>query len=141
LIALLFVARQLGCFSAKPVPEGSARGRDAPCLKDQAAFLEPPASTSTPIKLHDHVLDAVELDFGPRPLAKQHPVADLDVDRDELASLIATPRADGDDLSFLGFFLGGIRNDDAAAGLLFSFDPLDDDAIVKWTEFHCCPPK
>src|SRR5262249_27628245 len=64
--------------------------------------------------LHDHVLDAVELDFGPRPLAEQHPVADLDVDRDELAALIATPRADGDDLSFLGFFLGGIRNDDAA---------------------------
>src|SRR6516164_5740357 len=44
--------------------------------------------------LHDHVLDAVELDFGPRPLAEQHPVADLDVDRDELAALIATTRAD-----------------------------------------------
>src|SRR5262249_52774782 len=91
--------------------------------------------------LHDHVLDAVELDFGPRPLAEQHPVPDLDVDRDELAALIATTRADGNDLSFLRFFLRGIRNDDAAAGLLFSFDPLDDDAIVKWTEFHCCPPK
>jgi hypothetical protein len=23
---------------------------------------------------------------------------------------------------------------------LFSFDPLDDDAIVKWTEFHHLPP-
>src|SRR5215831_11096114 len=86
--------------------------------------------------LHDHVLDAVELDFGPRPLAEQHPVADLDVDRDELAALIATTRADGNDLSFLRFFLGGIRDDDAATALLFSFDPLDDDAIVKWTEFH-----
>src|SRR5262245_53731621 len=31
-------------------PEGSVRGRDAPWPKDQAAFLEPPASTSTPIK-------------------------------------------------------------------------------------------
>src|SRR5215471_15265017 len=91
--------------------------------------------------LHDHVLDAVELDFGAGPLAEQHPVADLDVDRDELATLIATTRADGNDLPFLRFFLRGIRDDDAAAGLLFSFDPLDDDAIVKWTEFHCCPPK
>src|SRR5215831_13717005 len=90
--------------------------------------------------LHDHVLYAVELDFGPRPLAEQHPVADLDVDRDELAALIATTRANGNDLSFLRFFLRSIRNDDAAAGFLFSFDPLDDDAIVKWTEFHCCPP-
>src|SRR5262249_38134077 len=86
--------------------------------------------------LHNHVLDAVELDFGPRPLAEQHPVADLDVDRDELAALVGTTRADGNTLPFLGFFLRGIRNDDAAAGLLFSFDPLNDDAIVKWTEFH-----
>ena len=55
--------------------------------------------------LHDHVLDAVELDFGPRPLAEQHAVADLDVDRDELAALIATTGADGNDLPFLGFSL------------------------------------
>ena len=80
--------------------------------------------------LHDHVLDAVELDLGPRPLAEQHPVADLDVDRDELAALIATTRADSNDLPFLGFFLRGIRDDDAASGLFFSFDPFDDDAIV-----------
>jgi hypothetical protein len=63
---------------------------------------------------HDHVFDTVELDFGPRPLAEQHSVADLDVDRDELAALIATTRANGNDLPFLGFFLGGIRDDDAA---------------------------
>jgi hypothetical protein len=59
--------------------------------------------------LHDHVLDAVELDLGPRPLAEQHPVADLDVDRDELAALIATTRADGNDLPFLGFFTNHAR--------------------------------
>src|SRR5262249_38825876 len=86
--------------------------------------------------LHDYVLDAVEFDFGPRPLAEQHPVPDLDIDRDELAALIATARADGNDLPFLGFFLRGIRDDDATTGLLFSFDPLDNNAIVKWTEFH-----
>src|SRR5262249_21542707 len=85
---------------------------------------------------HDHVLDAIELDFGARPLAEQHPVADLDVDRDELAALIATAGADSNDLPFLRFFLCSIRNDDAATRLLFSFNPLDDDAIVKWTEFH-----
>src|SRR5262249_60545256 len=91
--------------------------------------------------LHDYVLDAVDLDFSALPLAEQHSVADLDVDRDELAALVATPWADGNDLPFLGFFLGGIWDDDAAAGLLFSFDPLDDDAIVKWTEFHGLPPR
>src|SRR5262249_31748627 len=86
--------------------------------------------------LHDHVLDAIELDFGARPLAEQHPVADLDVDRDELAALIATAGADSNDLPFLRFFLCSIRNDDAATRLLFSFNPLDDDTIVKWTELH-----
>src|SRR5262249_7977878 len=62
--------------------------------------------------------------------------ARLFFDRDELAALIATTRADGNDLSFLRFFLRGIRNDDAATGLLFSFDPLDNNPIVRWTEFH-----
>jgi hypothetical protein len=79
--------------------------------------------------LHDQVLDAVELDFGPRPLAEQHSIADLDIDRDELAALIATTRPDGNDLPFLGFFLRGIRDDDAATALLFSFDPPDDDVM------------
>jgi len=86
--------------------------------------------------LHDDVLDAVKFDFGPRPLAEQYPIPDLDIDRGELAALIATTRADGKDLPFLGFFLRGIRDDDAATGLLFSFDPLDNNTIVKWTEFH-----
>src|SRR5262249_9036007 len=89
----------------------------------------------------DYVLDAIKLNFAPSPLADQLPVADFDVDRDELAALIATSRADGNDLPFLGFFLRGIRDDDAATRLLFSFDPLDDDAIVKWTEFHGLPPR
>src|SRR6266446_5395218 len=86
--------------------------------------------------LHDYVLDAVELDFGPRPLAEQHSVADLDIDRNELAALIATARPDGNALPFLGFFLRGIRDDDPATALLLSFDPFDDDAIVKRTKFH-----
>src|SRR5215469_11205663 len=60
--------------------------------------------------LHDHVLDAVELDLGPRPLAEQQPVADLNINRDELAALIATTRADSNDVPFLGFFLSRIRD-------------------------------
>src|SRR6516164_8145958 len=142
LVALLrCAAAQL--FSAKPAQrvqceDKTLRAEGSGGLSRTPSFHQHPHQIAF---LHDHILDAVELDFGPRPLAEQHPVADLDVDRDELAALIATTRADGNDLSFLRFFLRGIRNDDAAAGLLFSFDPLDDDAIVKWTEFHCGPPK
>src|SRR5207247_1540502 len=90
--------------------------------------------------LHDQVLDAVELDFGPRPFSEEHPVAHLDVDGDELAGLVASARAYGDDFALLRFFLGRVWNDDAACRLLLGLDALDDDAIVKWTEFHDLPP-
>src|SRR6201988_2431697 len=43
--------------------------------------------------LHDQELLAVDLDLGARPLAEQHAVADLDVDRNELAGFIAAARA------------------------------------------------
>src|ERR1700756_2333718 len=86
--------------------------------------------------LHDQQLLAVDLDLGARPLAEQHAVADLDVDRDQLAALITAAGADGDDFALRGLFLGGVRNNDAGSGLLFSFDALDHDAVVKRTEFH-----
>src|SRR5262249_38779333 len=86
--------------------------------------------------LHDEVLGALDLHLGAGPLAEQHPVADLHVDRDELAALVAAARADGDDLALLRLLLGGVRNDDAACGLLLGIDALDDDAVVKRTEFH-----
>ncbi len=49
--------------------------------------------------LHDQELLAVDLNFGPRPLAEQHAVADFDVDGDELAGLVTAAGADGDDLA------------------------------------------
>src|SRR5262249_10584442 len=90
--------------------------------------------------LHDQVLNTIELDLGPRPFPEQHAVADFHVDGDEFAGLIAPARTDGDDLALLRFFLCRIRDDDAACPLLFSLDALDDDAIVKRTEFHDPPP-
>src|SRR5246500_5283709 len=90
--------------------------------------------------LHDQQLLAVDLDLGARPLAEQHAVADLDVDRDQLAALITAAGADGDDFALRGLFLGGVRNNDAGSGLLFSFDALDHDAVVKRTEFHAVLP-
>src|SRR4029079_12666506 len=86
--------------------------------------------------LHDQQVLAVDLDLGARPLAEQHAIADLDVDRDQLAALVAATRADGDDFALGGLFLGRVGNDDAACGLLFGVDALDHDAVVKRTEFH-----
>src|SRR5205823_12877373 len=91
--------------------------------------------------LHDQVLDAIDLDLGARPLAEQHPVAGLDVDRDQLARLVAPAGADGDDLALLRLFLGGIGNDDPSRALFLGVNALDDDTVVKRTELHRHPPK
>jgi hypothetical protein len=64
--------------------------------------------------LHDQEVLAVDLDLGAGPLAEQDAVAGLDVERDELAALVAGAGADGDDLAFLRLLLGGVGNDDAA---------------------------
>src|SRR5499426_2532244 len=91
--------------------------------------------------LHDQELLAVDLHLGARPLAEQHPVADLEIDGDELAGLVAPAWAHGDDLALRRLFLGGVGNDDAAGGLLLGIDALDDDAVVKRAEFHGYPPR
>src|SRR6266403_3864978 len=63
--------------------------------------------------LHDHEVLAVELHFGARPLAEQHAVAGLDVERVQLAVLVARAGADGDDLAFHRLFLRRVRDEDA----------------------------
>src|SRR5580700_4639220 len=64
--------------------------------------------------LHDQEFLAVEHDFGAGPFAEQDLVAALDVDRDQLAGLVAATGADRDHFALLGLFAGGIGDDDAA---------------------------
>src|SRR5208337_5589174 len=85
---------------------------------------------------HDQKVLAIDLDLGPGPFAKQHPVARLEVNRNELATFVAGSRPHGDNLAFLRLFLGCVGNDDAPLRLVLSFDAADDDAVVQWTEFH-----
>ena len=91
--------------------------------------------------LHDQEIFAVELDLGAGPFAEQDAVAVLDVQRMDLAALVAGAGADGDDFAFLRLFLGGVGNDDPALGLLFFLDAPDEDAIAKRTKRHgwCSP--
>src|SRR3954463_12281480 len=86
--------------------------------------------------LHDQEIFTVDLDLGAGPLAEQDAVADLEVDRDQLAGFVAAARTNGGDFALRGLFLGAVRNDDAASSLLFGVDTLDHDAVVKRTEFH-----
>src|SRR5260370_4301438 len=84
----------------------------------------------------DEVLDAIDLDLGARPLAEQHPVADLDVDRNELSALVAPTRSDGDDPALLRLFLCRVGDNNAAGGFLLSIDTGEHDTIVKRAELH-----
>src|SRR5262249_29387959 len=84
--------------------------------------------------LYDQVL-------GAAPLAEQHAVAGLQIDRDQLAVLVASARAHRDDLTLRGLLLGGVRNDDAAGGTLLGVDALDHDSVVKRAKFHGFPPR
>src|SRR5580704_3563811 len=86
--------------------------------------------------LHDQEILAVDLDLGARPFAEQHAVADLQIDGDELSGFVAATGADGGDFALGGFLLGGIRDDDAAFGLLFGIKAPDDNAVVKRTKLH-----
>src|SRR6266496_4401917 len=86
----------------------------------------------------DEVLDAIDFDLGARPFAEQDTVADLDVDGDELAALVAAAGSNRDDLALLRLLLGGVGNDDATSGLRLGVDSLDDNAVVKRSEFHWC---
>src|SRR4029077_8462915 len=48
---------------------------------------------------HDQILDTVNLNLSTRPFAEQHAVARLQIDWDELASLVPGTWTDGDHLS------------------------------------------
>src|SRR5262245_65941957 len=74
-------------------------------------FLDHPHDVAL---LHDEQLLTVDLDLGARPLAKQHLVASLDVEGDDLAGLVARARAGSDDLALLGLLASGVGEDVAA---------------------------
>src|SRR5215468_10721969 len=79
--------------------------------------------------LHDQEILAVELHLGSGPFSEQHLVADLEIDGDQFAGLVATAGASRNDLALLRLFARGIRNDDAAGGLFLGFDALHDHAV------------
>src|SRR5712672_1583955 len=85
--------------------------------------------------LHDQEFLAIELDLGARPFAEQHAVADLEVDRDQLAGFVAAARTNRGDFALRGLFLGAVGDDDAAPGFFFGVDALDHDTVMQRTKF------
>src|SRR5215831_16759843 len=84
--------------------------------------------------LHDQQILAVELDFGAGPFSEQHLVSDLHIDRGQLPRLVAGAGAGREDPALLRLLARGVRNDDAAGGLLLGFDALHEHTVVQRTE-------
>src|SRR6266851_504765 len=75
--------------------------------------------------LHDHEVLAIELDLGARPLSEQHTVAALDVERVQLAILIAHAGANSDDFALHRLFLRRVWDEDAASGFRLRLDTAE----------------
>src|SRR6266550_988798 len=80
--------------------------------------------------LHDQEILAVNLHLGAGPFAEQHAIALLEVDRNELAGLVAAARSDGNNLALRRLLLGAVRDEDAASGLGIGINALDNNTIV-----------
>src|SRR5581483_11397796 len=87
---------------------------------------------------HDDQLLAVDPDFRAAVLAEEDLVADLDVERTDLAVFENLAFADRYDLSLHGLFGRGIGNHDAARRGSLLFQALHDDAVMKRTNLHGC---
>src|SRR3954471_610010 len=97
---------------------GTDGGEDVTCVEDQQVV-------------------ALDGDLRAAVLRVDDGVADLDVDRDDLAGLLRTlARADGQDLTLLGLLLGGVRDDQAAGRGLLRLARLDDDAVLEGLQVH-----
>src|SRR5688572_2120788 len=86
--------------------------------------------------LHDQEIFAIDLHFRAAPFAEQHLVALFDVERHELARLVARAGSDGEHLALLGFLGGGVGDDDTAGSFGLAVYALDDDAIMQGAELH-----
>jgi hypothetical protein len=122
-----------GCFLLVPcTPETTPPAQSGGLLLDLDLDQHP----HNVALFHYEVLDAIDFDLGARPFAEQDAVANLDVDRDELAALVAAAGSNGDDFALLRLLLGSVGNDDATSGLRLGIDSLDDDAVVKRSKVH-----
>src|SRR5262245_59773492 len=86
--------------------------------------------------LEDHMVDAAQLHLGARPLAVEHLVADLDVERLQPAVFQPLALADSHDLALHGLLLGGVGNDDTGLGLGLGGQRLEQQPIVQGLELH-----
>src|SRR5689334_20407007 len=74
---------------------------------------------------------AVDRELAAAVLPEQDPVADLHFHRHALA-VIEPARAGGEDLAFLRFFLGRVRDEQSATALRCAFERAHHDTVCQW---------
>src|SRR5436190_8488975 len=85
---------------------------------------------------HDEELITLHLHRLAGVLAEQDAIADLHVDRNQLALVVFLALAHGDDLALVGLLSGGVGNNDATRRLALFLNALDDHAVMQRTNFH-----
>jgi hypothetical protein len=75
---------------------------------------------------------AVDLHFGAAVLGDENLVAHLHGELDGFAIFILAAGAEAEDLRFLGLFLGGVREHDAAGADCFGVESLHEHALTEW---------
>src|SRR5437868_302348 len=76
-----------------------------------------------------------DFDFGSGVFCEQNTVTSFDLKR-MIFAVDNFSTAYWYDLSFHGFFLCGIWNDDSAFGLFFFRNSFDKNSVVKWFDLH-----
>src|SRR2546425_441261 len=66
------------------------------------------------------MLFAINVDFGAGILSKKYPIIDFYIERGDFAVIVYLSLTDSNDLSFLRFFFGRVRNDNASLALLLA---------------------
>src|SRR5574343_902559 len=89
---------------------------------------------------HDQDFLTINLDGLAGVLAEQNAIADLDVEGDVLAGVVALARTDSQHFTLIRLFTSGIGDDDAGSGGALGFDALDDDTVVQRTDIHRLTP-
>ena len=75
------------------------------------------------------VLLTIDLHLGAAVGAEENHVADGDFERSRITCVVLLARAERDDLSLLGLFLGGVWDDDTTTDLFFFLEMLHEHAI------------
>lgn len=84
----------------------------------------------------DLVLNTVDFDFASTVFAEDDFVANFNAQSSAYTVIEELAWSNSDNLASLWLFLGGIWQNDTACSGFFSFERLNNDAIIEWTKVY-----